>query len=385
MNTGLGNLKDTALSPQEHLEWNKTIPYPHAAGMGEYLNPVITRASMLIRANVLSRGYSGVRPELIERMLDIFNHGIAPAVRGLGSTGLSDLGPLAHNAMVVSGLEEAEVFYNGRQMRAQACFESLGMDTVFSLECKEVLAQMNGSTMTQAIAIFACHNMQQLLSIEEKIGIVLNQGRQIRIDSKEHIDRAVDKAFAIILNTVNFENNITCDNPLLFEVEDGYEAVMGCNCSNTQVGYVMDLLNILIADKANYIMELIDCLEREEGIGIRAIREIALAKVRTIQSLCLPASADSIPTKGNQEDHVEFSFGASRKALKALSAYQFLLSCLLGAAAKANRVRGNEMKVMEVFPDLNVDAAGGSAGLAAGINHYLAEKFFLVSLISELK
>ncbi|MFE4714376.1 aromatic amino acid lyase [Paenibacillus sp. NPDC056722] len=381
VNTGLGNLKDTALSPEEHLDWNKTIPYPHAVGVGEYLNPVITRASMLIRANVLSRGYSGVRPQLIERMLEIFNHGIAPAVRELGSTGLSDLGPLAHNAMVVGGLEEAEVFYRGRHMSAQACFQELGMEDVFPLECKEVLSQMNGSTMTQAIAIFACHNMQQLLEIETRIETILNNDRPIIIDSKERVDMAVEKAFDIILNTVNFENNITCDNPLLFEVEDGYEAVMGCNCSNTQVGYVMDLLNFLIADKANYIMEFINRLDLEEGGRLNAIREAASARVRLIHSLSLPASADSISTKANQEDHVEFSFGAARKALKALTAYQSLLSCLLAAATKTDAVRKNTSKVLEVFPDLNVNTTASSANLAASINHYLTGKFDLVSLV----
>jgi histidine ammonia-lyase len=380
VNTGLGNLKDTALSPEEHLEWNKTIPYPHAVGVGQYLNPVITRASMLIRANVLSRGYSGVRPELIERMLEIFNYGIAPAIRELGSTGLSDLGPLAHSAMVVGGLEEAEVFYEGRQMSAQACFEALGLDAVFPLECKEVLSQMNGSTMTQAMAIFACHNMQQLLEIEKRIQVILNHNRQIMIDSKEQVDLAVEKAFAIILNTVNFESNITCDNPLLFEVEDGYEAVMGCNCSNTQVGYVMDLLQFLIADKANFIMEFINRLDLEEGGRLRAIREAASARVRHIQSMSLPASADSIPTKANQEDHVEFSFGAARKALKALNAYQSLLSYFLGAVIKADTARKNESKVMEGFPGLNVNRVGSSAKLSASINHYLGERFHLVPL-----
>ncbi|GAB6927906.1 histidine ammonia-lyase [Paenibacillus sp. JCM 10914] len=384
VNTGLGNLKDTVLSPEEHLAWNKTIPYPHAVGVGQYLNPVITRASLLIRANVLSRGYSGVRPKLIERMLDIFNRGIAPAIRELGSTGLSDLGPLAHNAMVVGGLEEAEVFYEGKRMQAQSCFEALGMETVFPLECKEVLAQMNGSTMTQAIAIFACHNMQQLLDIEQKIATIWDSGRYIAIDSKEQVDYAVDKAFTLIWNTVNFENNVTCDNPLLFEIEDGYEAVMGCNCSNTQIGYVMDLLTILLVDKASYAMELLNRLEgaeHAENIKLEAIREVASAKVRLIHSLSIPASADSIPTKANQEDHVEFSFGAARKAMRALEAYQSLLSYLLAVAIQIDMTRSNSDKTKEIFPDLKVSVTGSSARLAASLHRYLAEKFDLIPLL----
>ncbi|MFF2092737.1 aromatic amino acid lyase [Paenibacillus sp. NPDC058174] len=380
VNTGLGNLKDTVLSPEEHLAWNKTIPYPHAVGVGQYLNPVITRASLLIRANVLSRGYSGVRPELIDRMLDIFNHGISPAIRELGSTGLSDLGPLAHNAMVVSGLEDAEVFYKGKQMLAQACFNTLGLAMEFPLECKEALAQMNGSTMTQAIAIFACHNMQQLLDIEQKIEGLLSHEQEIHIDSKEQVNTAVEKAFSLILNTVNFENNITCDNPLLFETEDGYEAVMGCNCSNTQVGYTMDLLTILIADKANYVLEFINRLEESEGGRLGAIREAAAATAALIRTLSIPASADSIPTKANQEDHVEFSYGAARKAMKALSAYQSLLSYLFSAVIKTEAAHNNDRQVTAVFPDLFANIAGPSAKLAAELQEYLAEKFNLVPL-----
>ncbi|MFF2482358.1 aromatic amino acid lyase [Paenibacillus sp. NPDC058071] len=381
VNTGLGNLKDTALSPEEHLAWNKTIPYPHAVGVGQFLNPVITRASLLIRANVLSRGYSGVRPELINRMLDVFNRGIAPAIRELGSTGLSDLGPLAHNAMVVGGLEEAEVFYEGKRMQAQACFEALDMEAVFPLECKEVLAQMNGSTMTQAIAIFACHNMQQLLDIERKIEAVLGDVKGISIDSKDQVDRAVESAFGIILNTVNFENNITCDNPLLFEAEDGYEAVMGCNCSNTQVGYVMDLLTILLVDKASFVLEHLNRLEEAGAVKLDAIREAASARVGLIHSLSIPASADSIPTKANQEDHVEFSFGAARKAMKALDAYQSLLSLLMAAAVKVDTARSGGGKATEAFPDLQVNAAGSSARLAASLQSYLSEQYYLIPLL----
>ena len=335
VNTGLGNLKDTALSPEDHLEWNKTIPYPHAVGMGDPINPDITRASLLIRANVLSRGYSAVRPELIQRMLDIFNKGISPVVLELGSTGLSDLGPLAQSAMVVAGLEEAEVFYQGKRRRAKECFKETGLEPVFQLECKEVLAQMNGSTMTQAIAVFACHNMQQLLNIEKEIEKSVKINEKFPIDSKEKVYSAVEQALKFISGIVNFENNVSCDNPLLFKVEDGsHEAVMGCNCSNTQVGYALDLLNVLISEKANFIYEMLCRLESEQH-RVKKLRVLAASVVREIKALCMPASADSIPTKGNQEDHVEFSYGAARKAMKAEKLYKLLLACLIDALISA--------------------------------------------------
>lgn len=331
VNTGLGNLKDTVLSPEDHLKWNKTIPYPHAVGMGAAINQDITRASLLIRANVLCRGYSAVRPELIQRILDIFNEGISPVVLELGSTGLSDLGPLAQNAMVVAGLEEAEVFYKGKRRKAKECFKGAGLEPVFQLECKEVLSQMNGSTMTQAISVFACYNMQQLLKVEKEIEKSVDIDGEFAIDSREKVYSAIEQAFKFILGVVNFENNVSCDNPLLFKVDSGdYEPVMGCNCSNTQVGFALDLLNVLVAEKSSYIYEWICRLESRQ-YRIKKLRVLASSLVRDIKALCMPASADSIPTKGNQEDHVEFSYGAARKAMKAIKSYKLLLSCLIDA------------------------------------------------------
>ena len=111
------------------------------------------------------------------------------------------------------------------------------------------------------------------------------------------------------------ENNITCDNPLLFETGDEeYEAVMGCNCSNTQVGYAMDLLNILVAEMA-----------AEAVPGTPARRQTYLHT--QLKFLTMQVSADSIPTKGGQEDHVEFSYTAALKAASGAA----LLEDLLGA------------------------------------------------------
>lgn len=384
VNTGLGNLKDTVLSPEDHLKWNKTIPYPHAVGMGDAISPDITRASLLIRANVLCRGYSAVRPELIQRMLDIFNKGISPVVLELGSTGLSDLGPLAQSAMVVAGLEEAEVFYQGKRRKANECFLEAGLEPVFQLECKEVLAQMNGSTMTQAIAVFACHNMQQLLNIEREIEKSLNTDEKFQIDSKGKVYSAIEQSFEFISGIVNFENNVSCDNPLLFEVGSGnYEPVMGCNCSNTQVGFALDLLNVLIAEKSNYIHEMICQLESEQ-YRIRKLRDLASSLVREIKALCLPASADSIPTKGNQEDHVEFSYGAARKAMKAIGLYKLLLSCFIDTLLVEETNKNNELEVgiikdVKEYLDTmkNVDLPFGSL---EAIEKYLEKHFSLIGL-----
>ena len=308
INTGLGNLKDTVLSPEAHIEWNKTIPYPHAVGMGDLIDPVITRTALLLRANVLARGYSAVRVDLIERMLAVFNEGISPAIYELGSTGLSDLGPLAQSAMVIAGLPEADVIYNGQRESAQAVYERVGLEKEFRLECKEVLSQMNGSTMTQAISLHAFNGFEEVLA---QIGPDLQT-------NNTDLYEAVQKTAEHIKQTINFENNITCDNPLLFEIGEGkYEPVMGCNCSNTQVGYAMDLLTMLTGDLSMWI------LEHLQSSNVKGDRGVSL--MIQIDQLQIPASADSIATKGNQEDHVEFSYGAARKAKRAVSLLEELI------------------------------------------------------------
>lgn len=286
INTGLGALKDVAVPAQDHIRWNRKMPYPHAAGFDQYLPAGITRLALLLRANVLARGYSAIRPALIQRLLDLVNAGVAPAVRGHGSTGLSDLGPMSQCAMVVAGLEDASAFYQGQLMPAREALAQAGLETEFTLECKEVLAQMNGSTMTQAIAVTAFLQFSGLLP-------------QCLPALPAPQARAVQETVNWIGQILEQENNITCDNPLLFEGSDGqFEAVMGCNCSNTQVGYSMDLLSTVMAELGRGLLKQ----------GAPAILWQRLA------TLAMQVSGDSIPTKGGQEDHVEFSYTAAEKA-----------------------------------------------------------------------
>ncbi len=298
INTGLGALKDVAVPAQDHIRWNKKLPYPHAAGFDEYLPADITRLALLLRANVLARGYSAVRPALIHRLLDLVNAGVAPAVRGHGSTGLSDLGPMSQCAMVVAGLEDASAFYRGRLMSAPEALSRAGLVPQFTLECKEVLAQMNGSTMTQAIAVTTFLQFSTLLP--RCLSYLPAQRAQAIWETVEWVGQILEK-----------ENNITCDNPLLFEVTDGrFEAVMGCNCSNTQVGYAMDLLSVVIAELGRGLLEQ----------GAPAVLWQRLA------TLSMQVSADSIPTKGGQEDHVEFSYTAAEKAAEGAAILSAMLA-----------------------------------------------------------
>lgn len=303
VNTGLGNLKDVVVPPEMHITWNRTLPYPHAAGMGAYLAPEIPRLALLLRANILARAYSAVRVELIERILSLFNKGVCPAVHSEGSTGLSDLAPMAQCVMVVAGLEEGKAYYKGELMSAREALGAAGLPETFDLHCKEVLAQMNGSTMTQAMAVLSFLKYEKLFEkYEAKMG-----------DAYAARRAAYRKTNAFTLGILNLECNISCDNPLLFELEDGsFEPVMGCNCSNTQVGYAMDLMNVIVCEMANDL-----CHGSTDAA--------ALAKLARIKTCAMQISADSIPTKSGQEDHVEFSYGAARKFKLAVELLDTLL------------------------------------------------------------
>ncbi|SHI33712.1 Aromatic amino acid lyase [Dethiosulfatibacter aminovorans DSM 17477] len=299
INTGLGNMKDTVLSPEEHKRWNKTIPYPHAVALGKAIEPEITRASLLLRANVLARSYSAVRVELIERLLELFNSGLSPVVYELGSTGLSDLSPLSQNTMFVAGLEEAKAFSDGTMTSAREAFKKAGIEETFDLECKEVLALMNGSTMTQAIAILTFNKLERIFD---------DMSSDIE-KTEATLYHSLKNSMNLIKLNLNKENNVSCDNPLLFKTDgNNYEPVMGCNCSNTQIGYMMDLVTVLVSDMCKWMYRNNSHEDKSYVLNI----------INKLDQLVMPATADSITTKTSQEDHVEFSYGAARKAKRSV-------------------------------------------------------------------
>ena len=216
----------------------------------------------------------------------------------LGSTGLRDLSPLSQNTMFVAGFEEAKAYTKGIMTTARDAFRKAGIQESFDLECKEVLALMNGSTMTQAISVLTFSKLDNAFT-------VISQDME---KSEPTLYKSIKNSMNLIKMNLNKENNVSCDNPLLFKTEDNsYEAVMGCNCSNTQIGYMMDLVTLLVSDMCKWIYR-----NTEKG------SKSALNIVNKVDQLVMPATADSITTKTSQEDHVEFSYGAARKAKRSV-------------------------------------------------------------------
>ncbi len=154
-NTGVGKLKDSAIALAQIDLFQEMLINSHSAGVGKPLPVEVVKAILLLRANTFARGCSGVRPEVVDRLLQMLNRGVLPVIPELGSVGASgDLAPLAHLAGVLVGHPQAEAFYAGERLPAGAALARAGIEPVrFGLQAKEGLALINGSTVSLAIAI----------------------------------------------------------------------------------------------------------------------------------------------------------------------------------------------------------------------------------------
>ncbi len=298
INTGFGIFADTKISSKETRILNRNLILSHAVGTGPDLPVEIVRAAMLIRANTLAKGYSGVRLSLIETLVAMLNKGVHPVIPSQGSLGSSgDLAPLSHLALVLSrndqdrpehsGLAE----YQGDVSPGKEAMDKAGIPRLI-LEAKEGLALNNGATFSAAIAALVCFQARQLLSVSE-IALALSleglAGISSAFDSRIHVSRQhpgqidfaerireltadstlvdsaphVQDAYSLrcspqvhgpVYETLEFtaavisrEINAATDNPLIFP---GGEAISGGNFHGQPIGLVMDFLGIALAEIA---------------------------------------------------------------------------------------------------------------------------------------
>ncbi|MFL7812864.1 MAG: histidine ammonia-lyase [Anaerolineales bacterium] len=298
INTGFGIFADSKISSKEIRILNRNLILSHAVGTGPELPVDIVRAAMLIRANTLAKGFSGVRLSLIETLLEMLNKGVHPRIPSQGSLGSSgDLAPLSHLALVLSrgeqDLAEHSGFaeYQGQVFTGQEAMHKAGIARVI-LEAKEGIALNNGATFSAAIAALVCWQARQLLSISE-IALALSleglAGISSAFDARIHESRQhpgqiafaerirnltegstllgsaphVQDAYSLrcspqvhgpVYETLDFteaviarEVNAATDNPLIFPER---EAVSGGNFHGEPVGLVMDFLGIALAEIA---------------------------------------------------------------------------------------------------------------------------------------
>lgn len=204
-NTGVGKLKDYAISQADADIFQKNIVLSHCSGIGEPASEEIVRAMMAVRINAFCVGVSGLRIEVVDRLVEMLNRGVHPVVPVQGSVGASgDLAPLAHMVSVLIGYDEAEAIYQGERMPAPKALEKAGILPVsFDLKAKDCLALINGNSLCAAMAALNLHDAERLMKLADAAGALSLEairGEQAAFDPRIHAVRKQPGQIAVAGN-----------------------------------------------------------------------------------------------------------------------------------------------------------------------------------------
>lgn len=394
INTGFGKLSDVSISKDKTNQLQENLIKSHACGIGEKLSEAVVRGMLLLRVNALIKGYSGIRYQVIEKMVEFLNVNLLPIVYAKGSLGASgDLAPLSHMALPLIGL--GDVIFQGKEYDALTGLKKARITPLEGLAAKEGLALINGTqaiTSIAAITIFEALNafhlsmytlaltMEALRGIEDvfdnEIHLLRNQSGQIYVakrlreiikDSKlttKQGELRVQDAYSLrcspqvlgaSLDTLNYvydiiekEMNAVTDNPLVFV--DREKVISAGNFHGQPLALAMDYLAIAMSEIANISERRLErmvnanlsnglppFLVKKPGInsGFMIVQYSAASLVSENKVLSHPASVDSIPSSANQEDHVSMGNHAARKAMEVVDNTYKVLSMELLTALQA--------------------------------------------------
>jgi histidine ammonia-lyase len=395
--TGFGAFKDRVIPPDQVEQLQRNILVSHAVGVGKPYDTAATRAIMLIRANTLARGNSGVRVQTLELLLELLNRGLHPVIPEKGSLGASgDLAPLAHMALPLIG--EGEVEYQGRVQPAQGALAASGLAPL-TLAAKEGLALTNGTSVMCALGVLEtlrAENLSQCADIGGALSLEALNGTPAAFDARVHVLRpfprqvecakfmrellagsafvraadsdnvqdaytlrcipqvhgAARDAIAYARWVFEIELNSVTDNPLLFvdEKTGQVDIISGGNFHGEPLAIAMDYLGIAVAELGNIserrTMRLTDqasntnvlpaFLTREGGLnsGFMIVQYTAAALATENKVLAHPASVDTIPTSANVEDHVSMGVTAGLKLRQILDNVEGILAIEIFTAAQ---------------------------------------------------
>jgi histidine ammonia-lyase len=395
--TGFGAFKDRVIPLEQVGLLQRNILLSHAVGAGQPFDQPTTRAIMLIRANTLARGYSGIRTATLQLLLDMLNAGVHPVIPEKGSLGASgDLAPLAHMSLPLIGEGEAE--YQGQVLPAVEALRRAGLQPL-TLAAKEGLALTNGTSVMCALGALETHRARSLsrasdiagclslealhgtpLAFDERIHRLRPHPRQINCaaylrnllagsDFTRHHDPnnvqdaytlrcipqvhgAVRDAIAYARWVVEIELNAVTDNPLIFvdEETDEITVLSGGNFHGEILAIAMDYLSMAMTEMGNIserrIMRLTDeasnahvlppFLTRHGGLnsGFMITQYTAAALATENKVLAHPASVDTIPASANVEDHASMGCTAALQARQIIDNVTHILAIELMAAAQ---------------------------------------------------
>jgi histidine ammonia-lyase len=392
VSTGFGKLSDVHVGQDQITPLQHNLVRSHASGIGDPFSEEEVRALMLLRANVLAKGLSGVRPVVAERLCDLLNHHVYPVIPCRGSVGASgDLAPLAHLALVLIG--EGDVFSESTRITGREAFEAIGVAPL-QLQAKEGLALLNGTQATLATGLISWRRAKQLLDMADLAGAMSLEalkGSPVAFDERIHHARPhpgqlqVAQRLSIFLRESEIrESHIDCgriqdayslrcmpqvhgpvrecleyvrevaaieinsatDNPLVFA--DGGDVLSGGNFHGQSLGLAFDFLTMSLSVLANISERRIERLLNPEygdlpafladhpginsGFMIAQVAAAALASENKV--LSHPASVDSIPTSGNKEDHVPMAMGAALKLKQVVTNLEHILAIEFLCAAQ---------------------------------------------------
>ena len=388
--TGFGKLSTVFIEQEQSSQLQKNLIMSHACGVGKPFTEEVVRAIMLLRLNTLSNGHSGVNLRVVETLVEMLNKRVHPVVPEKGSLGASgDLANLAHIALVMIGLGEAN--YNGKTMDGAEAMKEAGIATI-ELEGKDGLGLINGTQIMTGLGAMYIHeaellmktaNIAAALTLESLKGLTSAMDPRIHkvrphkgqmecaafvlrlLEGSEYVNksgrvqdayslRCVPQVHGASMDTINYskgvietEINSVTDNPLVFPDEE--EIISGGNFHGQPLAFAMDFLAIALSEIANIserrierlvnpqLSELPAFLAKHSGInsGYMIAQYTAASLVSENKIYASPASVDSIPSSGNQEDHVSMGSISARKAGDIIDNVRNVLAIELMCAAQA--------------------------------------------------
>jgi len=398
VNTGFGKLADVSIAPEKLAQLQTNLVRSHACGVGEPLSVAESRAMLLLRANVLAKGHSGVRPELVELLAAMLNRGVHPIIPAKGSVGASgDLAPLAHLALVVIG--EGEAIHQHLRQPSALALTAAGL-TPLPLAAKEGLALLNGTQAMTAVGVLTAVQATRLTGLADLAGAMSLEalkGTPVAFDPRIHAarphfgqmasaanltdlledseirqshvanDPRVQDAYCLrcmpqvhgavrdvlhhVTRILETESGSATDNPLVFPEALGCDAcvISGGNFHGAPLSYAFDYAAIALTDLASISERRIDRLinpDINEGLpaflcadaglssGYMIAHVTAAALLNECKVLAHPSSTDSVPTSGGKEDHVSMGMTGALKLRQIAHNLELILAIELLCAAQ---------------------------------------------------
>lgn len=355
VNTGVGSLAQTAISIEQSSDMQRRLVLSHAAGTGPQLADGTVRRVILLKANALAQGFSGIRRSLIDALLALYNADVLPCIPSKGSVGASgDLAPLAHLALTLLG--EGEVRCGGETLPAAEGLSRAGLEPI-TFGAKEALAMLNGTQVSAALAIdglFAAETVFAAAVIAGSLSVEATLASHVPFDPRISAARGqagqIDVAAvytALLKGSAIVDSHADCDR-----VQDPYSL----RCQPQVMGACLDHLRFaadIFLREANGVTDnpLVfstsgDVLSggnfhAEPGLnsGFMEAQVVAAALASENKALAHPSSVDSIPTSANQEDHVSMAAYAARRLVPMADNSAAIVAIELLAAAQGLEFR----------------------------------------------